>query len=58
MADKWIVTDKEYVKHDTLGAAEHERDRLCGTIPKRKFRVLRIKTNVAASNGFDALALE
>lgn len=34
MADKWIVTDKEYVKHDTLGAAEHERDRLCGTIPR------------------------
>lgn len=46
MTDHWIITDRKYHKHESLASAEEERGRLQERLPKKSFRIFRVKSSV------------
>lgn len=55
VADRWIVTNHDFKKHESFAIAEGERDRLIQANPGMRFRVLRIKTSIQPAGGFQRL---
>ena len=58
MADRWIITTREYMQHPTLRAAEHELARLSALCPDKKFTMRRVKSALEASRDKVALGEE
>lgn len=54
MADRWIITRHRYKQHETLEAAEAERERLRALLPG-EFYLLRIKTSQRPSGAIGRL---
>lgn len=48
-ADTWIVTKHKYFRHETVEAAEAERNRLIALVPGSQFRVYRVKATLSRS---------
>lgn len=57
MTNSWIITDRKFFKHKTLAEAEQERNRLISLLPKKSFRVHRVKGTLQ-SKGDRALLKE
>ena len=49
MADKWIVSNYHFHQHKSREAAEAELQRLSEKLPKKRFRIYRLKTALEPS---------
>jgi len=59
MADRWIVSTHWYTEHMTLARAKEQEKILSEKLPKKKFKVYRIKTSLEQSNAREVIeALE
>ena len=56
MADRWIITSHKYMQHESLEAAQAERERLRKLVPKKYFYLHRIKTSQQASGAAEKIA--
>ena len=50
MANKWIISDYNFMQHKTLESAQQELKRLNEAYPKKKFKIYRCKTSLEATD--------
>jgi hypothetical protein len=56
MADRWIVSSHRFAQHKTEEIAQAEAERLRKLVPKKDFRVYRVKTTLQQSNAGELIS--